>query len=443
MMARPMLARLAMVAALALAALGCESELETPPEPFTDLLVPTPGAYGATTLFRTVVVDQVVEGSIDSSYAFVVDDALTLIDTAEWGLEVMLENLYDQQVAEAIVAAAERGVEVRIVGDVDRREQRGFALLEEAGLTPIYGDGSILWNGVFGEDPILRTGEDNQFTHNVIIADRLRMLALTAGFPEGRGEVVQSGFAAVSEVLARDFGNIFDQLHGGVFATTLTYYDQPVPSDGNNRTLYPTEEGAIEVYFGPQEPLVKELVDRIYMARASVWLAAPVMLNSEVARALIYKAQVGFDVQVVVGTVEGTRDGAELLPEVLARFAAAGSDRSSWVAPEYRINPALIGGGTLIVIDGKRAFDGDDVQPGVVLSMTAPLFESVPYYIENVRVDGLDLSAQPSDRFTDAHLWAVHGVPDDGADYLRLRAQFERVYETGTLYTGPEPEGEE
>lgn len=405
--------------AFALAPLaGCDRLPDEAPEPFTDLLEPRPGPRPAFTLFRTFLVEpgELAEGP-SWTYGFVRDEALTLIGTAETSVEVMIENLADRQVADALIEAAERGVEVRVVGDVDRREQAGFAALEEAGIAPVYGDGPIVWNGVFGEDPILRTGEDNRLTHNVIIADRQRLLSLSAGFTEDGPTRPQVGFAADGEVLARDFGNVFDQHHGGVFSTTLTYYDQPVVSDTNNRTLYPTEEGAIELYFGPQEPLVKELIDRIYAARASVWIATPALLNAEVARALLYKAGAGFDVRIVVGTTEGALDEAAALPEVFAELAAERERRP----PVFRTLPALIGGGTVMILDGQPAFDGDAKQPGVALVLSAPLFESVPYRVVAVRQDGLDLEARPSDRFTDGHLWGVHGGPDDLEDYRILR----------------------
>ncbi len=412
----------ALIGALGVA---CEPAPETEPAPFTDLLDPARDTRQAATLFRTFLIEPPELGEGPSwTYAAAVDEVRILIDTAELQLDVMLENLDDTQIADAIAAAAERGVAVRVVGDVDRRTQAGFEALEAAGIAPIYGDGPILWNGVFGEDPIERTGEDNRMTHNVIIADRQRLISLSAGFPDDVRQRPQAGFAADSEVLARDFGNIFDQLYGEVFATTLTYYDQPVVSDTNNRTLYETEESIIELYFGPQEPLVKELIDRIYAARSAVWIATPTMLNSEIARALIYKGASGFDVRVVVGTTDGAEAEAGALPGVFADLA----DQRGEDLPAFRTLPALTAGGTLIVLDGQPTFDGDQKQPGVALVLSAPLFESVPYAITGVRPDGLDLEARPSDRFTDAHLWGVHGGPDDHEDYRVLRAQFERIF---------------
>lgn len=410
--------------ALLVVAIGCEPPPAHPGGDWNGAIGPIDGARAHDNLFRVLVIDPEVDG--ERSYAAAEDAWIAAAETAEYAVEVMVENLESTRVAEALIAARDRGVDVRVVGDIDRRSHAGFAALEAAGITPIYGDGEILWNGVFGEDPILRTGEDNRLTHNVILADRLRLVALSVGFPPEGETISQAGFVADSEVIARDFGNEFDQLYGGTFSTRLTFYDQPVKSDNNDRTLYPTEGGAIELYFGPQEPLAKEIIDRIYSARSAVWIATGELRNSEVARALRYKASVGFDVRVVIGSRPELREEAAELEEVLLRIAEQ-RDRNP---PQFRVNPSVAG--TLIILDGQPTFEGDDVQPGAALVWTAPLFESVAYYVRAVRTDSLDLAAQPSDRFTDGHLWGVHAGGDgDNPDYLALRAQFERIFEAG------------
>lgn len=414
----------AALAALALAACATESPA---PASFEGGLGPANRALEYGSLFRTLTATP--DGDSDRAYAALRDEVTALIDGAEDRLEVMVENLDSEIVAQALVDAAARGVAVRVVGDVDRREQKGFALLEAAGLAPVYGDGAILWNGVFGEDLIERTGEDNRLTHNVFIADRHRLVSLSAGFPPDGADLAQQGFAAISEVIARDFGNAFDQLHGGVFATTLTYYEQGVPSDTNNRTAYPVEDGVVELWFGPQEPIIKELIDRIYGARAAVWIATPELRNSELARAVRYKAEAGFDVRVMVGARVDARAEAGALGATLATIAAGRDDNP----PAFRVNPAI--GGTLIVIDGQLdpRSAGAVRWPGVALVSTTPLFEAVPYYVEDVTQDGLVLAAQPSDRFIDGHLWgAREGDPDaPSPDYTALRVQYEALFAAG------------
>ena len=245
----------------------------------------------------------------DQNYAYELVDlearTQQVISSAQVSVRAAFENLNSVAVANTLVNAARQGIDVRVVADIDRRGQDGFNLLEREGIEVIYGDGEILWQAVFGEDNVLRTGEDNRMMHNFVIADGLRMINMTRGFPPAEGPLaevdpIQVGFIAHSEDLVKDYGDVFDQLHGGVFSTQLTFYDDTVSSDTNNRTFYPLQDGVIEAYFGPQEPLVKEIIDQIYAAKASVYIASHEFRNGEIARALRYKAEAGFDVRVVV-----------------------------------------------------------------------------------------------------------------------------------------------
>ena len=53
-----------------------------------------------------------------------------LIVNAEISIDAAFEHFESARIADALVAAAARGIEVRIVGDVDRREQDGFRRVE-------------------------------------------------------------------------------------------------------------------------------------------------------------------------------------------------------------------------------------------------------------------------------------------------------------------------
>ena len=223
---------------------------------------------------------------------------------------------------------------VRVVGDVDRRTQTGFQQLEDSNVEIVYGDGAISWQAVFGRELVNRTGEFNLMTHNFIIADRLRILNLTGGFSTDGDELTQAGFIAASEDLVKDFSDMFDQLHGGIFATSQTFYDDSVSADTNNRTSYPTEDSIVEVYFGPQERLVKEIIDRIYSAKASVYVAS---MNSRTMRLPARCAT-----RALLGSMSVVLEKTDTPTEGL---------------PEVRINTAI--DGTWVIIDGRRAHERD------------------------------------------------------------------------------------
>ncbi|MGC6417387.1 MAG: hypothetical protein ACON3Z_09715 [Bradymonadia bacterium] len=325
-----------------------------------------------------------------------------LIVNAEISIDAAFEHFESARIADALVAAAARGIEVRIVGDVDRREQDGFRRVEAAGLMPTYGDGAILWQAVFGRDLVRREGKDNLMTHNFVIADRLRFVNMTGGFRLDGEDLLQAGFIAVSEDLAKDYADCFDQLHGGIFSTAQTFFDNSVSADTNNRTSYATEDGVIEAHFGPQERVVKEIIDRIYNAKTSVQLATNEFKNREMARALRYKSQAGFKVELVLGAP--------------SEIPLPGVDN-------IRINENI--DMTLVIIDGVVG-----PHPGSAMALSMPLFEAVAYYFEDAAEQ--KPLPQPSDRFTDANMWVVdENVVNPNADYYRLVDAFNRIYEQG------------
>lgn len=372
-----------------------------------------PGEFDYFTQLRVGVVSGAAE------YEALEAQAVALIESAEFGVDVALESFASTTVSTALVDAAANGIEVRVVGDVDLREQAGFLALEEAGIMPIYGDGPLLWQAIFGADLVQREGEDCRMTHNFILADRTRLLNMSLGFAADAPG--QAYFATVSEKIGKDYGDIFDQLHGEVFATTLTFYHQSVSSDNNRRTYYPTEDGLVEIYFGPQEPLMKELIDRIYGARQSVYVASSTLLNNEVARALRYKASAGFDVRVVVGSINDEDDAAGTLGETLNALPVAAD------APIYRVNPDV--SQTLVLVDALEDTDAHRPGRGIVLSI--PIFASVPFRVAEVTQDGLRLAARPSDRFSDANMWVVHEVDGVNDDFDALMGAFGTHFDAG------------
>jgi sugar-specific transcriptional regulator TrmB len=374
----------------------------------------TGGEFDYFTQLRVGVVDGAAE------YAELEAQAVTLINGAELRVDVALESFASSLVADALIEAADNGVEVRVVGDVDLREQTGFLALEAAGIMPIYGDGPLLWQAIFGADLVQREGEDCRMTHNFVLADRRRLLNMSVGFvPETPR---QAYFVTVSEKIGKDYGDIFDQLHGEVFATTLTFYHQSVSSDNNRRTYYPTEDGLIEIYFGPQEPLMKEIIDRIYGARQSIHVASSVLLNNEVARALRYKATAGFDVRVVVGTANDTDDPAGTLGTHLNALTDAPG------APIYRVDPSI--SQTVILVDAL-ADDANLHRPGRGIVLSLPIFAAVPFRVAEVTQDGLKLEARPSDRFSDANMWVVHENEAARGDFTALVDIFTAHFDAG------------
>ena len=150
---------------------------------------------------------------------------------------------------------------------------RGLALLLMRIFILSFGMARFSWQAEFGKDPVIRDGEDNRMVHNFVF-DHLRLLTMTNGLKVTTLVSCKFGFAMNSEDLAKDFEDSFDQLYGGVFSTEMTFFKtgclQIVIADHTIPLLM-----GLELYFGPQEPVVKEVIDSVYSARSTVWVSSP------------------------------------------------------------------------------------------------------------------------------------------------------------------------
>ena len=249
--------------------------------------------------------------------------ALDIIQAAETSLRFAAEDFDHQPIADAIVAAQARGVDVRVVGDVDRRDQVGFQRLQQRlqpvdGVVPIrLGDGPLVYNPQL-VDEVFREGDHNRMTHNFVVADERRVLTVTGGFVDA--PLHQVGIDVTSQYVGRDYVDEFQQLFGGMFASTLSTYNGPLKSDNNGREFYPSDNGPLRIHFGPQERLVKRVVDDVYGARASVHIVTEEFTNLPLASALRYKAEAGFEVHVVISSAgrDVPSSRADLLEDTFA-----------------------------------------------------------------------------------------------------------------------------
>ena len=346
------------------------------------------------------------EGGAQFDNTAIEQQVIAVIDSAQVRLEVAFEHLESTAVAQALVNAQDRGVDVRVVGDIDHRDQAGFRLLTDPmvglrdngdGLDPVtFGDGAI----TYSPQPtvtVSRTGPQNRMTHNFIVADQRRVFNLTGGFfaPE-EGEIFQIGFDATSEDLAKDFGDELVQMYGGMFSTTLSTFNGPLKSDTNVRNHYPNDLGDMEVYFGPQERVIKRLMDEIYKARASVFIVTEELTNNFVVDALRYKAENGFEVGVVVGA-ENRDVPFSRVDELRDLFDDL---RGGDVLPDLRLLDGVRL--NLVIIDANPSPINGKRYKTKAFIMSQPLLESISFV---ATAQGSE--ARASDAFTDSNMWVL------------------------------------
>jgi hypothetical protein len=345
--------------------------------------------------------------------------AVQAIDRAKLRVWASFERLESTDIANALLRAVGRGVDVRVVADIDHKAEAGLALLsQKLGKLDRGSPRLVLMGGPLDYSPepsrnLGRSGDLDQITDTFLLVDTNRVLNLSKGF--GATTDLRWGFDVHSTDVAKDFEDEHSQLFAGVSATTLNYYDGTLKSNNNNRVYYPMPDDVWELYFGPQERLIKRVIDEIYAARASVQIITPELSNTFMVDALRYKARVGgiIDVLVEKGSLARSSSRFNELKKAIA------DDKAS---ADLRVAEQL--GFTAVIIDAERARDGRRYQTRVLM-LSHPLVESIPF-------DASDVS-RLSDAFMDGNMW-VYSRPSEGdsPNVERALAEFARTFARGT-----------
>jgi phosphatidylserine/phosphatidylglycerophosphate/cardiolipin synthase-like enzyme len=231
--------------------------------------------------------------SIDQRFADAIDKATSRVDIAVPAGE-------DPVIGEALLAAWERGVDVRLVTDYDQAADPGIALLLDADVPVTLADDGLSYFDFNVNNDIAFTSEDTIMTHALLVTDgELALSATTAGW-DTSGEVVL--MTLQGEDLVEDLLLEHNQVFGGADAVATTAFDGLAKSIADYRWRYPTQTDLdLELWFGPQERLIKRVIDAVYSARGSVHLMSNDFTDAGLAAALEAKAQYGFTVNVIVG----------------------------------------------------------------------------------------------------------------------------------------------
>ncbi len=228
------------------------------------------------------------------------DDFLDVIDGARRTLDVALPAMEDVEIAEAVIAAWDRGVEVRAVTDYDQREDAGAVLLMDAGVPLALADDGIAYFDFNIKADVAWASEQTIMSHAWAIADRkVAVLATELGSTQ---EGTRITTRLVGEDVLIDLTTEHNQVFGGSDAVAVTQFDNMAKSIADYRWAYPTQTDQIlEVWFGPQERLVKRIIDAVYTARSSAKVLTDEFASKALSDALKDKAAMGFDMEVVVG----------------------------------------------------------------------------------------------------------------------------------------------
>jgi hypothetical protein len=345
----------------------------------------------------------------------VVDDIIGDISDADRRIDAALSHLKNEEIANALVDAQNRGVEVRVVSDVDHRDEAGFQILDDGGIVPVFGDGQVSYlpnpnlspalgvcqnapqreykrcvarDGGGGVGTMIRPGSYNLMSHNFILIDTQTVWNIAKPFNDVSGP--QIGWKAKSELLRRDLGREFQQLHGGVFSVDLSTFGGESKAKVSSSAVHHSNHGDIIIRQNPQERLIKTVIDRIYEAKSSVFIASDSIRNPFVLDALEYKADNGFEVRILVN------DDQQPQGDPRERLDAMGA--------EFVTSPDAIP--TVVLTNAVSKPDSDEIYPRTAQILSHPIWRGRPFEV-NVATPSDEVFIYPSDQFIDGNLWEL------------------------------------
>ncbi len=216
------------------------------------------------------------------------------INNAQSSIHIAVFEFNLTPVAEALIAAYQRGVDVRWVTDdehgieADEEENRGqFAMLEDAGIE-VRDDqrGALMHNKIWIFDgQVVWTGSTN-ITQNGIFRNNNNVLVLR------------------STRLAGVFEREFEELWGGAFgpSSPSTVGEQFVSVNGT----------PVQVLFAPEDEVVSRLLPFVEGAQQSIRFMAFSFTHDDLGAAILERAQNGVDVKGIFETRGSETEYSEL-----------------------------------------------------------------------------------------------------------------------------------
>jgi len=299
------------------------------------------------------VVEHFADASGEDANAHFVE----VMDSADATLRVALPFFEDPALADAFVDALDRGVDGRLVLDIDQIDDAGVVQLETLGVTCMEAEEALV-HRLAGEEPPCILADDGvdyfDFANNVAVVVPSSAIWMTHAFAVAddvhfvrssrAGDLAQGvrlSSVGHSEDLGDDLSREHQQLFGGTDASTLTAFSSSAKSVTDNRWLYPTQSRvSMEMWFGPQERLIKRIIDATYRARSSVYVLTDDFVDVNLARALDQKGADGFKMIAVVGPNFGTTR-----PELSRTFLSADN------IEKYRISEGVEHVPTMVLVD--------------------------------------------------------------------------------------------
>jgi len=296
-------------------------------EPSTDSSNnPTPGASNTTTggdwydlYFTTPIYPDRPENRPDK--VPIMEALIAAINSAQSTLDIAIYELNLAEIGEAILAARDRGVKVRMVTDTDEIDHLEVLIdLNEQGIPMVEDDRSAIMHNKF------------------VIVDGQSVWTGSWNFtPNGTYRNSNHGIYIQSPELAQIYTTEFEELFGGAFGPrSPSTPEQTVNIDGTS----------IEVCFAPEDKCANRLTEVINQAEQSIHIMAFSFTHDDMGAAVIERGQAGVEVRAIFET-----RGSQTQYSELGGFQQAGFDAVQDGNPYTYHHKA-------IVIDGEQTVLG-------------------------------------------------------------------------------------
>jgi phosphatidylserine/phosphatidylglycerophosphate/cardiolipin synthase-like enzyme len=258
----------------------------------TTAVVSSPGSGG--TWWQVYFTDPHNHGNPDQIAGSIEEDLIERVNQAQKTIHIAAFEFNLTPLADALIAAHKRGVEVEWVTDdengieADSEDGHGqFAMLRKAGIS-VKDDGrSALMHNKFiiFDGQVVWTGATN-LTENGIFENNNNAIAIE------------------SSALATIYEREFNEMWNGDFGPTS-------PSTVNQQSL--TIEGTpIQVYFASEDDVINHLLPLIRGAKKSIRFMAFSFTNDDMGDAVLERAQAGVDVKGIFETRGSETEGSEM-----------------------------------------------------------------------------------------------------------------------------------
>ncbi len=198
-----------------------------------------------------------------------VDVLSDLVGQANSTIDMAVMGFSHEQVIDALVAADDRGVSIRMVGDAGHITNAGYERFREEHIPVVPGNGQHIMHHKF-----------------MVIDDRL-VFAGTANWSNSDLEQNQNNFFVLdSPPIAADFQAEHQQMFDGVFGNNKVAIE--------NGRVYELGDTTVEVWFSPNEDAMGRILELVRAAQESVRFTIFAFTKDQVGSAMIEK-QAEFD----------------------------------------------------------------------------------------------------------------------------------------------------